>query len=70
MNSAAGTTYECWRHRPTGRLWAVKLVDSTVIAACGPLAKHDVFGPVIPYLPFSTREMDWLRREEANFSRA
>ena len=45
-------------------------MDGSVIALCGPLAKHDVFRPVIPYLPFSTRELDWLRREEGNFIRA
>jgi hypothetical protein len=35
-------TYEFWRERRTGEVWAVELADGIVVACCGPLHHKDV----------------------------
>ncbi|HEY7365466.1 MAG TPA: hypothetical protein VIE37_15325 [Methylomirabilota bacterium] len=50
---------EFWRHKPTGRLWAVELHAGNIIRAIGPLGKEEVDHRVLPYLPYTRRDIRW-----------
>ena len=35
-------TYEFWRERETGQVWAVKLLEGVVVGCCGPLDHSEI----------------------------
>ena len=47
------TTYEFWRHRTTGEVIAVKLLDGIVVSFCGPLHHDDIDAAYLPSLDYS-----------------
>jgi hypothetical protein len=58
---------EYWRHRPTGEIWAVRLVNGAVIGACGPLADSYVTRELLHYLPYSQRDATWVKESLSGF---
>jgi hypothetical protein len=58
---------EFWRHKPTGRLWAVELYAGNIIRAIGPLGKEEVDHRVLPYLPYTRRDIRWLKEHRSEF---
>jgi hypothetical protein len=50
------TTYEFWRHRTTGEVFAVKLLDGIVVASCGPLHRDDVDAGFLPTLDYTEKD--------------
>jgi hypothetical protein len=59
-------THELWRERKTGEVWAMRLVDGTVIGCCGPLASHDRDAPYLRTLDYLGERAEWVdgNREE------
>jgi hypothetical protein len=35
-------SYEFWRERATGSIWAVELLQGVVVGCCGPLARSEI----------------------------
>jgi hypothetical protein len=68
--NAPGLVQEYWRHKPTGRLWAVELFGGRVIRAIGPLGDDEIDHRVLPYLPYTRRDTRWLNEHRAEFVRA
>ncbi|HET7342386.1 MAG TPA: hypothetical protein VFL90_13070 [Methylomirabilota bacterium] len=67
---------EYWRCKPTGALWAVRLIDGQVTAAAGPLADADLTGDdddttieLLRYLPYSERDARWVAQHRADLVR-
>jgi len=46
-------TYEFWRHPETGEVWAVKLRNGIVVAACGPLHHDEIDHEFLEDLDYS-----------------
>lgn len=61
---------EYWLHKPTGRMWAVEVVDGTVRAAGGPLAVEDAAPELLDHLPYDRGEAPWINRAREEFVRA
>ena len=53
-------THELWRERKTGEVWAVRLVDGTVIGCCGPLASHDRDARYLRTLDYLGERAEWV----------
>lgn len=47
------TTYEFWRHRTSGEVVAVKLLDGVVVAWTGSLHRDDVDASFLPGLDYA-----------------
>lgn len=60
---------EYWRHRTTGEIWAVRLVNAAVIGACGPLEDSYVTRELLHYLPYSQRDAAWVKESLSGFDR-
>jgi hypothetical protein len=60
--------FECWRHVPTGELWAVQLVDDTVVRACGPIFREDVTLLALPSLVYSRIDGRWIDESREDFT--
>jgi len=58
---------EYWRHKPTGRLWAVELYAWHIIRALGPLRGDESDHRVLPYLPYTRRDIRWLKEHRSEF---
>jgi hypothetical protein len=58
-----------WLYRPTGRLWAVELVDGEVAAACDPLDGREASHAMLRFLPFDVRDVTWIRGHSHHFTR-
>jgi hypothetical protein len=75
-HDAAGTevvavkAYELWRERETGEIWAVRLVDGTVVGCCGPLASHDRDNRSLSSLDYAPDGADWIegRRDDVDLA--
>jgi hypothetical protein len=65
--SASELLQEYWRHKPTGRLWAVELYNGHVIRAIGPLQNEELDRRVLPYLPYTRRDIRWLNAHRSEF---
>lgn len=65
--SAPEVIQEYWRHKPTGRLWAVELYARRIIRAIGPLRKDEIDHRVLPYLPYTRRDIRWLNAHRSEF---
>lgn len=60
---------EYWRHLPSGKLWAVELVDGSLAGACGPLDPREVAPIILPGLVLDFRDLLWIRDHREDFSR-
>lgn len=52
-------TYEYWRARATGRIWAVKMLDGVVVGCCGPLEPHECEEEFLKALDYSPEGATW-----------
>jgi hypothetical protein len=60
-------TYEFWRERATGRLWAVELRDGVVVGCCGPLHRSDVEAQFLPTLDYSPERAGLMEADREAF---
>lgn len=60
------TTYELWRERRSGEVWAVHLRDGIVIGCCGPLAARECDPQFLHGLDYAGDLAEWIdgRRDE------
>jgi len=63
-------TYELWRERASGEVWAVRLVEGTVVGCCGPLATHDRNVSYLGGLDYAPDRADWIERHRDAFDLA
>jgi hypothetical protein len=53
-------TYEFWRRRETGEIWAVELAEGVVVGCCGPLHSSDVDESFLPTFDYSHEDAAWV----------
>ena len=46
-------SYEFWRERATGSIWAVELLQGRVVGCCGPLARSEIDEQFLPTFDYS-----------------
>ena len=61
-------TYEFWRDTRTGLVWAVRLIDGVVEAACGPLDAEDTDEAFLPSLDYTTAPAAAMDRERDSYT--
>jgi hypothetical protein len=62
--------HELWRHRETGEVWAVKLVDGVVVGCFGPLAVHDRDARYLDAFDYSPARAAWIEGRRDTFDLA
>lgn len=60
-------TYEFWRERESGEVWAVELVDGIVVACCGPLEHSEIDEQFLPGLDYSSERAEWVEAHRDAF---
>jgi hypothetical protein len=60
------TSYEFWRERSTGSIWAVRLHEGVVVGCCGPLTWSEIDERFLPTFDYSAERAELVesRREE------
>jgi len=60
-------TYEYWRERETGQIWAVEFVDGIVVGCCGPLDCDELEQRFLPTLDYSVERAAWVEAHREAF---
>jgi len=60
-------TYEYWRERATGHVWAIELVDGVVVGCCGPLDRDELEERFLPTLDYSGELAAWAESTREDF---
>ena len=60
-------TFELWRDRRSGEVWAVRLVEGVVEGCSGPLRPRDRDPRYLDGLDYSVQHADRFERERAEF---
>jgi hypothetical protein len=64
---AAMKTFEFWRERETGEVWAVELLDGVVVAHCGPLHHSEVDAQFLETFDYRVSGSDEIEAERDRF---
>ncbi len=62
------THYEYWRHKSTGRVWAVELLDGRVGGVAGPLDRRDATIDLLPHLLYTFPDVHWVEQERKHLT--
>jgi hypothetical protein len=60
-------TYEYWRERDTGEVWAVKLLDGVVTGCCGPLDPSELEEQFLRTFDYSAERAAWTEAHRDAF---
>lgn len=60
-------TFEFWRERSTGEVWAVELLEGVVVACCGPLGHDDLEERFLPGLDYAPDRAGWVEAHRDAF---
>jgi len=60
-------TYEFWRERETGDVWAVELLEGVVVGLCGPLHHSEVDEGFLETFGYSTERAAWVEQHRDAF---
>ena len=60
-------TYEFWRERGTGEIWAVELLDGVVVGCCGPLTRSEVEERFLRTFDYSPARAAWVEAHRDAF---
>jgi hypothetical protein len=60
-------TYEYWRERETGHVWAVELSEGVVVGCCGPLHPSELEERFLPTLDYSPERAAWTEAHRDAF---
>jgi hypothetical protein len=60
-------SYEFWREKQTGEIWAVKFLDGLVVGSCGPLDHSEVDEQFLEGLYYSTDRAAWIEAHRDAF---
>lgn len=63
-------TYELWRERESGEVWAMRLVEGVVVGCCGPLGPRERDARYLSSLDYSPERVDWVERHRDAFDLA
>lgn len=64
------TTYELWRERETGEVWAIRLVDGAVAGCCGPLAAREREPMFLGGFDYTPERAEWVDTHREAFELA
>jgi hypothetical protein len=53
-------SYEFWRERATGEVWAIELVEGIVGGCCGPLDQSEIEEQFLKTFDYSPRRAAWV----------
>ena len=56
-------TFEYWRERETGEVWAVELLEGVVVGCCGPLDPSELEEQFLKAFDYTAERATWV---EAN----
>ena len=60
-------TYEFWRDRVSGFIWAVALREGVVVGCCGPLTRSSVDEQFLPTFDYATERAEWFESSRERF---
>lgn len=60
-------TYEFWRERRTGEVWAIELVEGAVVGCCGPLDHGDLDQEFLGAFDYSSERAAWVEAHRDAF---
>jgi len=60
-------SYELWRERGNGEVWAMQLLDGVVVGCCGPLALRNRETSYLSSLEYSARRAPWVEAHRDAF---
>lgn len=60
-------TYEFWRERSNGEVWAIRLLDGIVVGCCGPLAARELDVSYLSGLDYSAERAEWVEEHRDAF---
>ena len=60
-------TYEFWRERGTGYVWAVELLEGVVVGACGPLEHSERDEEFLETFDYATGRAAWIEAHRDAF---
>lgn len=60
-------TYEFWRERGTGEIWAVELREGVVAGCCGPLGHSEVDETFVEAFDYSSDRAAWVEAHRDAF---
>lgn len=60
-------TYEFWRERGPGEIWAVELLDGVVVGCCGPFTRSEVEERFLRTFDYSPARATWVEAHRDAF---
>jgi hypothetical protein len=60
-------TYEFWRERGTGEVWAIELLEGAVVGCCGPLDQSEIEEQFLPTFDYSPERAAWTEERRDLF---
>jgi hypothetical protein len=60
-------TYEFWRERRTGEVWAIELLEGAVVGCCGPLDYSELDEKFLEAFDYSADRAAWIEAHRGAF---
>ena len=60
-------TYEFWRERASGEVWAVELLMGVVVGTCGPLDHSEIEEEFLDALDYTAERSTWIETRRDAF---
>lgn len=67
VNDSGMKTYEFWRERGTGQVWAIELLEGVVVGACGPLDHSELCEEFLKAFDYAAERSAWIEAHRDAF---